>query len=1034
MKKTLCVIAGLMWMLALTPVLDAAPWPAPPKQSMRPVEPAALDLIAMFDANNLNMVVTNVGNFGYDIGGFYGKNDGLYYPARDPSKSDNTSVIYAGGLWVGALVNNEIRIAAAEYSRDYTPGPMIGSAPAPDQPRFKVYKIRRGNTTSDDYLNWPVQDGAPVDEDGKPLLIGDQTMWCVYNDANAANHAMGQTLPLGIEVQQTTFGFSRTGPLGNCVFIKFLIINKGNNTLQDTYVSVWADPDLGGASDDLVGCDVNLSLGYCYNATNADNAYKSNPPAVGYDFFQGPIVPSEGDTAYVSGRPVPDYRNLPMTSFNKYINGTDPDNFTEIYNYMKGLLPDGSPLVNEVTGQVTTYFVDGDPVTGTGWLDNTPADRRYMQSSGPFTMVPGDTQEVVIGIIVGQGTDRLTSITALKFNDQFAQTAFDLNFDLPQPPAPPVVQVEVQNQEVILSWGLESELNPGDFPFQGYNVWQSQDGNTWRRIATFDVIDGAAVIFDDQFDLESGVVVNKPVQFGTDSGIKRYYSTKEDKIRGGPLRNVSAYFYAVTAYSYDPNATPKTLENPQSETRIRVIPQRPVPENTFPTTSAERLPDARTAGGSDGHVEGFVIHPSEVTGHTYEVTFEEDGEGGFVWNVRNLDTDSVIVVENANQTGDNDYPIFDGIQIKVFGAPNGLKTGGPVTGEPEDEWGWDIPSGTRRFTWAGGADGLHFEAFLGAIGWASPASVFGSGIPGVPPGNLRKVLLKLADVSTDGTYDPNDPNVSYAYRYGRGFSGPPARPEFEPFIVNPVGGYSFQDFTKSVPLSAWDVTTGTPRRLEVGHLENNVEGGMVDGKWWPPDFNVGDNVDGGGPREWLFVFNTTYEESPNPAHAVEAIGNPLPIMYFLTVARRGEVPFTTGDEFLIIPNFVNTPLDTFRVMTPEPVIGDLNAAKNKLDRIRVVPNPFYNNGPYDPGQNDHLVKFQNLPGTCTIRIFNLMGELITTIQKDDPNTSLAEWNMLTDANLPVAPGVYLYMVEAPGIGTHFGKMAIFLEKEQLNTF
>jgi hypothetical protein len=37
-------------------------------------------------------------------------------------------------------------------------------------------------------------------------------------------------------------------------------------------------------------------------------------------------------------------------------------------------------------------------------------------------------------------------------------------------------------------------------------------------------------------------------------------------------------------------------------------------------------------------------------------------------------------------------------------------------------------------------------------------------------------------------------------------------------------------------------------------------------------------------------------------------------------------------------------------------------------------------------------------------------------------------------HLPVASGIYLYQVEAPGIGEFFGKMAIFVEKEQLNTF
>ena len=106
------------------------------------------------------------------------------------------------------------------------------------------------------------------------------------------------------------------------------------------YVSLWADPDLGGSTDDLVGCDTTLSLGYCYNATNSDQTYGSAPPAVGYDFFLGPRTPL-GDT-------------LGLTSFNKYINGTDPASSDATYNYMQGLLPDGSDLINPMTGSRRT--------------------------------------------------------------------------------------------------------------------------------------------------------------------------------------------------------------------------------------------------------------------------------------------------------------------------------------------------------------------------------------------------------------------------------------------------------------------------------------------------------------------------------------------------------------------------------------------------------------------------------------------------------------------------------------------------------
>src|SRR5690606_16817679 len=292
-----------------------------------------------------------------------------------------------------------------------------------------------------DYAECPVEDGAPVDDLGRPLLIGHQPLWRVYHDLDQTAHSndAGSTPPLRIEVQQTTRGFNLSGPLENVAFLKFLIIGKGGNTLEDAFVSIWSDPDLGGAADDLVGADTTLSLGYCYNATNRDNVYGSNPPAVGIDFFQGPVVPSEGDTALVSGQPLPGFRNLPMASFNKYINGTDPSSAQDTYNYMLGLQRNGDPVVDPTTGEVTRFQVAGDPVARTGWLDSNPADRRLMLSAGPFRMEPwtdtdGDgkpevgepgVQEVVCAVVVGQGRDRLTSITAMKFNDLFAQTAFD---------------------------------------------------------------------------------------------------------------------------------------------------------------------------------------------------------------------------------------------------------------------------------------------------------------------------------------------------------------------------------------------------------------------------------------------------------------------------------------------------------------------------------------------------------------------------------------------------------------------------------
>ena len=370
--------------------------------------PALIDNTARMDANNLDMFVTNHGSYAFDL---ITGNAGLIFP-----KGSTTTTVFAAGTWVGALVNGETRVALGEYSQEFVPGPMLNGTYQLDQLRFKSYKIVRGNTTSPDYLNWPVQDGAPVDAAGNPLLLGDATIWSVFNDADPSAHTnySGSTIPLGLEIQQTTFAFNRAGPLGNVIFVKLKLRNRGFDRLDQAYASLWCDPDVGGFADDLVGCDTTLALGFGYNATNFDAQYGATPPAVGFQLLQGPIVPLGGGVTDTLG----------MTAFGKYVNGTDPTSAFETYNYLQGLNADGTPVhVNDdTTAAVTTFQVTGDPVTGTGWLDVNPSDRRMQVITGPFTMAPGDEQEIIAAVVIGRGTDRLASIDLLR---QYARAARD---------------------------------------------------------------------------------------------------------------------------------------------------------------------------------------------------------------------------------------------------------------------------------------------------------------------------------------------------------------------------------------------------------------------------------------------------------------------------------------------------------------------------------------------------------------------------------------------------------------------------------
>ena len=199
----------------------------------------------------------------------------------------------------------------------------------------------------------------------------------------------------------------------------YKIINKSHNYIDSCYIALWSDPDLGSAGDDFVGCDTLSDIFYCYNGDDFDGyqtqslyAYGHEVPAIGFKFLQGPIVPSPGDSALFDDQVIYDYKNLKMSAFSVYIGGTDPDDKQQVYNFMKGL----DRLGNEYTYNniPTKFMLSGDPLTGEGDIDRYPADRRMMGTIGPFSFAPGDSQFVKIKMAVGQGTDRLNSISVLK--------------------------------------------------------------------------------------------------------------------------------------------------------------------------------------------------------------------------------------------------------------------------------------------------------------------------------------------------------------------------------------------------------------------------------------------------------------------------------------------------------------------------------------------------------------------------------------------------------------------------------------------
>jgi hypothetical protein len=218
-----------------------------------------------------------------------------------------------------------------------------------------------------------------------------------------------------------------------------LLINKSGAKIDTMFLMQWADPDLGDAGDDFVGCDTSRGLGYVYNGKATDAMYGTSIPAVGFDIVQGPVVPgATGDTAAFHSSKRPGYRNLPISAFTFFTQGsplfTDPvygpGADIQWYRLMQGTIASsGSPFIDPTTSLPTKFCLSGDPVTQNGWRDGTfgltPQDRRMCLVTGPFTMAAGDTQEMVVALTAGLGADYLSSITVLRSIDDKVQNAYN---------------------------------------------------------------------------------------------------------------------------------------------------------------------------------------------------------------------------------------------------------------------------------------------------------------------------------------------------------------------------------------------------------------------------------------------------------------------------------------------------------------------------------------------------------------------------------------------------------------------------------
>ncbi len=491
-----------------------------------------------------------------------------------------------------------------------------------------------------DYPKYDVNNNIDCKTSREEKLYGDQTFWWVFNDKGNIHTESGAD-GIGMEIRAQAFAFSTNDEINDMTFYNYTLINRSTYTLKDTYFGQWVDGDLGYGQDDFTGCDVMRGLGYFYNGDDEDGpqeptrSYGKQPPAVGVDFFEGPYQDKDGiDNQWgigpnealngigygndsTPGDGVIDNERFGMRRFVYHNNvggggnpnTTDPQTGSDYYNYLRSYWKDGTHMTYGGTGYQSggppcdfMFPGDSDPLHwGTqgspqpDWSEetagNTPYDRRFIQSAGPFVLEPGATNNITVGIPWARASNGgpFASVEKLRLVDDKAQALFDNCFRVLNGPDAPDVTIVELDKELILSISNRPNSNnykeqykekdpqiispPGttydnEYHFEGYQIFQLKDGFT----SVNDLTNPDKAILVAQCDLKNGIsqLINyeknngytgfDPEGFlpfekvkGVDNGIKHTFKITRDEFATGEktLVNHKTYYFMAIAYGYN---------------------------------------------------------------------------------------------------------------------------------------------------------------------------------------------------------------------------------------------------------------------------------------------------------------------------------------------------------------------------------------------------------------------------------------------------------------------------------------------------
>jgi hypothetical protein len=579
----------------------------------------------------------------------------------------------------------------------------------------------------------------------------------------------------------------------------------------------------------------------------------------------------------------------------------------------------------------------------------------------------GETERFSMALIFGIDSDDLFR------RKRTVQQIYNANYNFAKPPDKPLIRAIAGDERVTLYWDDRSEKTFDAFyqryNFEGYRIYRSTEPSFLENKIITDAY-GKSTFRKPlvQYDLADGVKGLHPIDvngamfnLGEDTGLRHSYIDSN-------LQNGQTYYYSVVAY--DQGFTTTTIEGeflgiPPSETtsiiKVDIYGQVKTDINTAVVT-----PHAPAAGYISPQIENY--------GHI--------GPGTGSIAVQILDPDTLkgdhtyrLEFENDAAFHDNPRPTY---QLIDYSSGDTLIADGVL--ESEDEQTYAI-------------DGFALDIFNDSDVLIDKEKTYWE------TGGSNYIV----SVGFDSRYEP-------AYRAKR--VDYPA--DFEiTFVGKDLGDTSMPASSFSQPI---------PSDIRIRNLTEDIDHFQFLFRDNNNDslFNLDDAIfivsgDSAGKaatsyRDWRVSWSVSFFKDT-------------------TIAEIDQRAPEAGDVFLVSTQKPFRSGEYFEYTTRAPGFSE-SGAKSDLDNIAVVPNPYVGAASWEPvtnavGRGERRINFIHLPNKCTVRIYTISGRLVDILEH---NSSISDgqesWNLVSQDGMNIAYGVYVYHVDAPGIGTKIGRFAV----------